>query len=234
MPTRKPKPVTIKLVRIPKRLMRTDLERRLPQNGKSLDLAGREFKLCRAVGFAGYLNGNSAWLCKCKCGKLFITRTINILHRPTACGCGGGTMQRHGASGTPENDSWRVMLATYPNDVCERWKTFTKFRADMGRRPNGYVLSRRDRSKPYAPGNAVWVTRSQAMKGKKCTRLTYHGKSLSMREWAVQIGISYERLRQRINKCERYGADISEALSTPAGKAMPCTKDRYGRPKLAR
>jgi hypothetical protein len=212
--------------------MRADLERRLPQNGKSLDLKGREFARCKVIGFAGYLNHYSAWLCRCECGTLYIARPNMILHRPTGCGCRGGKFQRHGESNTPEHASWCGMMTTHRDRVCERWQTFEKFRADMGPKPEGnYVLSRRDRSKRYTPGNAVWLTRKQAQLSKKCARFTHRGESRTMREWAKRIGISYERLRVRIVKCREYGADVSEALSTPAGKAMPCTRGRYGRPK---
>ena len=212
--------------------MRTDLERRLPQNGKALDLTGREFKLCTVVGLAGYLGRNSAWLCRCKCGALFVARTINIAHRPTGCGCGGGKFQRHGASKLPEYAPWNRMLRYYPGQVCQRWSNFAKFRADVGPLPKGkYVLGRRNRRRPFGPNNAAWMPRGEASAGKGAKLYKHAGRSLPMKVWAKRIGITYERLRQRMAKCRKYGADVAEALSTPAGKPMRCTRSLVGRPK---
>lgn len=41
--------------------------------------------------------------------------------------------------------------------VCDAWRTFANFLADMGPRPEGMTLERSDVEGNYEPGNAVWA-----------------------------------------------------------------------------
>jgi len=50
------------------------------------------------------------------------------------------------------------------------------------------------------------------------------GKSGTVSFWAQQLGISRQRVHQRINKCKQRKVDIKYALTTPAGETMPCFK----------
>jgi hypothetical protein len=46
--------------------------------------------------------------------------------------------------------------------VCERWKEFENFRADVGEGPGkGFTLDRLDPLKGYEPGNVQWITRAE-------------------------------------------------------------------------
>ena len=56
--------------------------------------------------------------------------------------------------------------------VCERWKVFDNFLADMGERPEGYTLEREDGTKGYSPENCVWATPEAQARNKQNSKLT--------------------------------------------------------------
>lgn len=148
---------------------------------KSLALQrfGRLLVVCRA-GQSQTPNGTSViwWLCKCDCGNLVKIRGSNLRAGNTvSCGCYRAEVEKvaaktHGRTGSPEYESWRGMRerCTNPKNkrfkdyggrgikVCDRWGQFENFYADMGVRPIGKTLDRKDNDGDYEPSNCCWAT----------------------------------------------------------------------------
>jgi hypothetical protein len=56
---------------------------------------------------------------------------------------------------SPVFSAWMAALARGP--VCERWRSFAKFYADVGKRPTWrHLLIRDDPTGAFGPGNARW------------------------------------------------------------------------------
>jgi len=82
-----------------------------------------------------------------------------------------GIDEGHGLVGTPEHNSWRGMKMRCNNKnhayydiyggrgitVDKTWAEFPSFLKDMGPRPKGHTLDRKNVNKGYSKGNCVWA-----------------------------------------------------------------------------
>ncbi len=100
--------------------------------------------------------------------------------------------------------------------VCQQWDTFETFLEDMGLRPSAkHSIDRRDNNGNYEPSNCYWATREQQENNKESTiLLTHNGRTLSLAQWAKELGMSYDHIRSRY----RYGWDIASIIKTPKNK----------------
>jgi hypothetical protein len=83
--------------------------------------------------------------------------------------------------------------------VCDRWDNFDNFLSDMGMRPEGMTLERKDNDKDYEPENCRWATRAeQSLNTRKTTNVTYEGITRTLSEWAQITGIARTTLKARL------------------------------------
>jgi hypothetical protein len=99
--------------------------------------------------------------------------------------------------------------------VCPEWDDFRTFAADMGERPEGLTLERIDNDGPYSPENCRWATRTDQMLNRRSTRwLTHEGRTMTMRQWEKELGLSVSGLRYRLDR----GWSLERTLTTPVMK----------------
>ena len=87
--------------------------------------------------------------------------------------------------------------------VCERWRTFENFYADMGPRPSmAHSLDRYpDQNGNYEPGNVRWATVSQQQSNKRnAVLIEYQGERLNVAEWSRRTGIASDTIAYRLRR----------------------------------
>lgn len=146
---------------------------------KRLELTGRRFGRWNVIRFVGVRNSKTYWWCRCSCGRTAPVSTSNLTcgysRRCFACARAvtGASVRTHGMSGSVEFRAWSAMKNRCGNSkfrdwkyyggrgvrVCCRWlRSFSAFYSDMGKRPRGKSLDRRNPYGNYTPGNCRWAT----------------------------------------------------------------------------
>lgn len=177
--------------------------------------------------------------CLCVCGDIRAVeeRALNSGHS-NSCGCIAFVRVpriTHGMTGTAEYCIWNAMLTRCNNEksenyknyggrgikVCERWRTFANFIADMGHKPTPtHTLDRRDNNKGYSPDNCRWATRKeQSRNSRRCKYITFAGRTMVMLDWCELLGVPYYTVRGRM----RRGWPFVEAVTRPRGTRLEKT-----------
>lgn len=205
----------------------------LPSDPRFENLTGRVFGRLTVLNYAGCRypgrsTGGHRWLCECSCGtKKTVDGGPLKSSRQVSCGCYLQERRtKHGRCGSPEYVVWQGMTqrCTNPNDskyadyggrgitICERWRDFANFFADMGERPSPrHTLERKNNNSGYEPGNCCWATRKQQLRNRRNNhRVTFRGETLCLVEWAERTGININTLRKRLRKWP-----AERALATP-------------------
>jgi hypothetical protein len=97
--------------------------------------------------------------------------------------------------------------------VCKRWDSFENFLEDMGLKPEGLVMGRKNVDGNYSASNCEWVTyRASNKNQRRCTTYTYKGRSQAIEEWADEYGMPRTTLSNRVHV---YKWPIGLALEAP-------------------
>jgi hypothetical protein len=203
------------------------------------DLTGLVSGRLTVLSCEGKRAGNYLWACRCECGgsALVTSHQLRRQTRPTrSCGCLqpahaltiGARKKTHGKSKTQTYRIWHQMLDRCRNpkstvfayyggrgiSVCERWRSFENFFADMGERPEGRSIERNDVNGSYEPGNCRWATdKEQNLNKRNTVYMELRGVRKPMMEWAEELGISYDALKGR----RKLGWSDERALTEPSG-----------------
>lgn len=160
-----------------------------------IDLTGKIFGEMEVLSYShSNERGSAVWLCRCSCGvektvaggslRQGLTKTCGAkIHRPDITQHGHAPVGAH----TSEYRSWASMNQrcrnpknkNYPSyggkgiTVCDRWRKFANFLADMGPKPTKlHTLERHDNSRGYEPSNCRWATRAEQCLNRAYTKIT--------------------------------------------------------------
>lgn len=192
---------------------------------RRIDLTGKQIGRWTVLSFVGGISHK--WLCRCQCGTV---RPVNgqLLRNGMSQSCGCSYRTINGMSGSPTHVTWTSMInrcsrpcmENYPLyggrgiTVCERWKDFANFLADMGERPSMKHSIDRYPNKDgnYEPGNCRWATASEQNRNTRNNHiLAFNGRQLCIAEWAEVVGIERHTIRERLLR----GWTVEQALTTP-------------------
>src|SRR3990167_1575173 len=191
-------------------------------------MIGRRFGRLIVVKEAGRTKRRQRlWKCRCRCGKMVVaaTGTLNSGHT-RSCGClrkDRPNSLRHGASTLAQrklsNTKWRAYLSwrnmryrcddplnkDYPDyggrgvTYDQHWKNFENFLVDMGTRPMGRTLERKDNDGSYSKLNCKWASRREQSRNRRKGRVIFFtGKRQSVSEWASELGIDANTIHMRL------------------------------------
>jgi len=159
--------------------------------------------------------------CICLCGTERMFRRSNLLHGSQSCGClrmerARAKSIKHGYARSKTYRAWEHMIGrcyrpntpSYPRyggrgiTVCDSWRSFPNFLADMGEAPAGLEIDRINNDGNYEPGNCRWSTRKQQLANTGRSRaIVLNGHKTIMAEACRQIGVKpgavYSRMARR-------------------------------------
>lgn len=168
------------------------------------------------------------WNCVCGCGKAKTVLAGNLQKGLTvSCGCYQKERQtRHGNTNHPLFKIWKGMIERCYSStsrsfsdygargiaVCERWKKFDAFCADMGDRPSRlHTLDRRENDGNYEPSNCRWATREQQSNNKRDSVFVSIGAlTLTLQQWARKLGVARQSIASR---AKRKGETYAQAVA---------------------
>jgi hypothetical protein len=124
-------------------------------------------------------------------------------------------MTKHGMYQTPEYRAWIGMKGRCENPnnasfknyggrgikICDRWRSFEAFFADMGTKPFPKAsLERIDNNADYAPENCKWASANEQLNNtSRNVRITFDGVTQNLFQWLrvynVQPSTYYARIK---------------------------------------
>lgn len=111
----------------------------------------------------------------------------------------------------PKNAAW-PSYGGRGISICERWNSFPNFLSDMGVRPPGLTLERKDNGSGYEPDNCKWATRSEQGRNKRNSRIyTVQGVTGFIDELALHFHLDRSTIYRRLNK----GWPVERAFTVP-------------------
>lgn len=187
---------------------------------KKIDLKDKKFGRLIVQNEVGRdKTGRILWKCKCDCGNIRNIRGTDLHKgRQKSCGClrTEKTIENstiHNMSKTPTYRTWSNMVQRCNNHknnsyynyggrgikVCEKWLNFIGFFEDMGLRPDGLTIERRDNELGYSKTNCYWADRTAQARNQRLKKTNKTGVSgVSWRSKEQRYHVSIGRNKKSI------------------------------------
>lgn len=178
------------------------------------------------------------WTCKCSCGQERIVHQAALTTGHTkSCGCLNKEITSaiktvHGAS--LKTSKLRRTFLTWVGmrrrcsdakhgpyryyggrgiTVCDRWlNSFENFLADMGERPNGMTIERKNNNLGYFKDNCRWAIHlDQCNNRRRNLRFNHLGRTMTVSQWSRELGVSDKLIYGRLED----GWSFSDAVTIP-------------------
>lgn len=176
--------------------------------------------------------GRQRWIVKCDCGNEKPVLEIVFKRKNyKSCGCyaklaSSKRNKTHGLSKTRTYHTWQNMIdrcdncnsKSYNNYgkrgiiVSSEWHDFNNFYADMGDKPIGLSLERKNNNGNYCKENCVWATCKEQMNNTRGNKIIiWNGINLNVSEWSDRLRMKRSTLYNRLQR----NWEIERALTTP-------------------
>lgn len=184
--------------------------------GAFIDMRGRRFGKLVVISRTENFGKDVGWLCRCDCGNEKAVSRGNLMNDSTnSCGCirntQGALTRNH-----PLWKRWSVIIDRCTNpkskdysayggrgiQVCERWRSFINFLADMeSSYRKGLTVERINVNGNYEPTNCKWATTKEQGRNRRYHIMidTPWGR-MSVAEAAERAGIPATALYGRVKR----------------------------------
>jgi len=107
----------------------------------------------------------------------------------------------------PNNPQWKDYGG---RGIAVRYSSLDEFFDDVGERPPGLTIERKDNDGDYAPGNVCWATRAEQQRNRRnAVFVEIEGEQYRLMDLAKQSGVNRETIAARARK----GLSMAEVLS---------------------
>lgn len=204
-----------------------------------IDITNNKYGRLTAIKFVAKKGQFHMWLFKCECGneKIFYKGAVTF-GTSKSCGClhkerTSQASTTHGLTRTRfyrifTNINTRCTNKNYIDFHCyggrgikNEWDSFEAFKTDMyqsylqhveGFGEKNTSIDRIDPNKNYCKGNCQWATNKQQANNKRSSHLiTFGDKTLTVSQWADEIGINVKTLYSRLYRSK---LSLEESLSS--------------------